>query len=520
MHHLFQRSGTHDASETAVSDLQPYPYWEEASLPRFQKLDSNETADVVVVGGGNTGLATAYCLASAGKKVIVLERDSCARVDTGHTSAHLTMVTDERLHKLAAAFGRDHALAAWDAGLAAIVQIEKIVTDHEIDAAFDWVDGYLHLPAGEEDASARTDLEKDVVLAREFGFDAELVEAPFVNRPAARFGNQARIHPRRYLAGLLRALDALGVRVYEHSEATEFVAEPLAVKANGSTISCEDVVLATHNPLLGISGLVGATLAQTKLALYTSYVVAGRVEKNIVPDALWWDTADPYHYLRIDPHRTYDVVIYGGVDHKTGQEENTEDRYRCLEDELRALLPDIVFTHRWSGQVIQTPDGLPYIGETSSHQFTATGFIGNGLTFGTLSGMIIADAIAGRANPWTDLFSPSRKAIRHGAWDYAIENKDYPYYLIRDRLFAGERRSPGSLKKGEGAVLTRGGKRVAASRDEHGTLHVRSAVCTHMGCLVRWNNAERTWDCPCHGSRFTSSGDVISGPAESPLPEA
>lgn len=508
------------SSET-MSELQRFPYWEEASLPRFKKLDRNETAEVVVIGGGNTGLAAAYSLAYEGKSVIVLERGACAHVDTGHTSAHLTMVTDTRLHKLVGTYGHDHARAVWDAGLAAIVQIENVITNHGIDAAFDWVDGYLHLPIGVEEGTAFAELQKDVELAIEFGFDAELVDtAPLVGRPAARFGSQARLHPRRYLAGLLRALEERGVKIYEHTEATEFVAEPLAVKANGCEIACENIVLATHNPLLGISSMVAGTLAQTKLALYTSYVVAGRVAKDTVPDALWWDTADPYHYLRIEPHRGYDVVIFGGLDHKTGQETDTEDCYRRLEQQLRALAPDIALTHRWAGQIIQTPDGLPYIGETAPHQFAATGFVGNGLTFGTLSGMMIADAIAGRSNPWADLFSPSRKAIRRGAWDYATENKDYPYYLIRDRLFAGERRSAGSLKKGEGAVLIRGGKRIAASRDDHGKLNVRSAVCTHMGCLVRWNNAERTWDCPCHGSRFTPSGEVISGPAESALPKA
>jgi Rieske Fe-S protein len=176
-------------------------------------------------------------------------------------------------------------------------------------------------------------------------------------------------------------------------------------------------------------------------------------------------------------------------------------------------------THHWSGQVVETPDGLPYIGETADRQFAATGFSGNGMTFGTLSGMMAADWVAGRSNPWSELFDPSRKSIHGGTWDYVKENKDYPYYLIRDRFAGVEGRSLRAVRRGQGKVIEFNGQQVAASRDETGTIVVRSAICTHMGCLVDWNEAERTWDCPCHGSRFKTDGSVIAGPAESPLEE-
>jgi glycine/D-amino acid oxidase-like deaminating enzyme/nitrite reductase/ring-hydroxylating ferredoxin subunit len=476
------------------------------------------TADVVVVGAGNTGLLTAYLLAEAGKSVVVLERNRCGSGDTGFTSAHLTMVTDSRLHKLVKTFGRSHAQAVWDAGLAAIAEIERVIIDNDIDAAFEWLDGYLYLKPDEDRDEERAGLEQDAALARDCGFDAEFVDAaPLVGVPAARFGSQARFHPRKYLSGVLRALASKGVRIFEHSEADEFNAGPLSVTANGHRIRCQDIVLATHNPLLGNSNIVSGTLSQTKLALYSSYVVAGRVAKGVSRDALWWDTGDPYSYLRVDPQRDHDVVIFGGNDHKTGQDENTGQRYEAIERRLRSLLPDVQLTHRWSGQVIQTPDGLPYIGETAPHQYAATGFVGNGLTFGTLAAILISDAIAGRQNPWADLFAPGRKALTRGLWDYVSENKDYPYYLLRDWLFGRHAPSLRSIKRGQGAIVERNGKKVAASRDERGRLIVRSAVCTHMGCIVKWNEAERTWDCPCHGSRFSARGDVLSGPAESPL---
>ncbi len=498
------------------------PYWSmSATFPQCAKLAEDVEADVVVIGAGLTGLTSAYLLAKIGAKVVVLERDRCAMTDTGHTSAHLTMVTDTRLTELVKRFGRNQAQAVWDAGLAAIATIDEVVREHAIDAGFEWVDGYLHAPLDGETGQEMECLKEDAALARDLGFDGEYVEAvPLVNRPGIRFADQARIQPRAYLAGVARAFMALGGRIYEHSGADEFCDEPRAVKVAGHTVGYTDVVIATHNPLVGLAGLAGATLFQTKLALYTSYVIAGRVPRGAVGDALWWDTSDPYHYLRVEPHRDFDVVIFGGEDHKTGQQDDTVACYRRLEERLTSIVPRFERTHRWSGQVIETPDGLPYIGHSAEHQYAATGYAGNGLTFGTLAGMMISDAILGRSNPWADLFDPNRKALTRGLWDYLKENVDYPYYMIRDRFAGVEARSLRAVKRGQGKILERKGAKVAAYRDEAGQVTLRSSVCTHMGCAVGWNTAERTWDCPCHGSRFKPTGEVISGPAEAPLSAA
>ena len=276
-------------------------------------------------------------------------------------------------------------------------------------------------------------------------------------------------------------------------------------------------MIATHTPLVGKTNLASATLLQTKLYLYTSYVVGGRVPSGLIPEALFWNTADPYQYVRVDRHRDHDYVIVGGEDHKTGQAEDTDACFRRLEHAVKRLLPAIEIDHHWSGQVVETNDGLPFIGETSAKQFAATGYAGNGMTFGTLAAMMARDAALGLKNPWAELFDVGRTKVKGGAWDYIKENVDYPYYMVRDRLFGSEGRSLRALRRGEGKILTFNGERVAASRNEDGEVTMLSAVCTHMGCIVAWNRAESTWDCPCHGSRFRPTGEVLAGPAESPL---
>ncbi len=497
------------------------PIWTETvEVPKLAPLRRDQEVDVVVIGGGITGVTAAYLAKKSGATVALLEKDRFGMAETGHTTAHLTCATDLRLHELVEKFGRDHAQATWDAGLAAIHQIHEICEAEQIRSEFAWVPGYLHAPLeGGVSDEDRAGLERDAELAGQLGFDAEFLrKVPFVGLPGVRLPNQAKFHPLKYLLGLLKTIRGKGSDLFENSEVTEIEVNPVVVHANGHRIEAKYVIIATHVPLQGATGMMKAALFQSKLAPYTSYAVGAKIPSGTVPPALFWDTSEPYSYLRIDQKRGHAYAIFGGADHKTGQALDPEKHYEQIEKRLRKLFPAATIDHRWSGQVIETNDGLPYMGETAERQFVATGFSGNGMTFGTLGAMMAVDAYQGRKNPWSELFDVRRKTLS-GAWNYLRENKDYPYYLLKEWLAKPSASSLRAVQRGQGKIVQVEGKKVAAFRDEKGKLSVRSAVCPHLGCIVRWNGAEKTWDCPCHGSRFQATGEVMGGPAETPLAE-
>ncbi len=496
------------------------PFWLATEHgPRFPRVESDLKVDVVVVGAGVTGITAAYLLKQTGHTVALVERDRCLHGDTGHTTSHLTCVTDHRFQDLIRDFGNDDAQAVWDSGRAAINQIHHHVQSEQLQCGFAWVPGYLHASLTRATTAADVAmLRQEAQSIEEHYLDADYVnEVPLFRRPGVLIANQALIHPTQYIAGLLARIPGDGCHVFEESEAKEFNDDPLQVKVNGCTIECGHVVLATHVPLMGNRGMVASTLFQSKLALYSSYAISARIPRDTCPQALFWDISDPYFYLRIDRGEDHDYAIFGGEDHKTGQASDTTARFDRLEHLLASFVPDAQVEHRWSGQVVETSDGLPFIGEIAPRQFVATGFAGNGMIFGTLGAMMAVDAIEGNRNPWADLFDVKRSIARRGAWDYVRENLDFPYYMLKDRLTASEGKSLDCLKPGEGKILRVDRRRVAAYKTASGEVTTMTSVCPHMGCIVHWNQAEATWDCPCHGSRFKATGEVVSGPAESPL---
>lgn len=495
-------------------------FWiETEGLPQFSPVDQNLDTEVVVVGGGITGITAAYLLAREGKRVVLLERKRLATGESGHTTAHLTGVMDVMLQDLVRDFDKERARAAWEAGFAAISEIELNAQTEGIDCDFRRVPGYLVAALFHDAAHEADSLRAEAELGKELGFDLFYQDSvPGLHRPGVRVPNQGKFHVRKYLAGLLNAAVRRGVQIFEQSEASGFEENPKAVISNGRRIRCEHIVIATHALLSGLESTLSKNLLQTKLAAYNTYAIGARLPSGRMPEALYWDTNDPYYYLRIERMEGYDYAIWGGEDHKTGQEHDTESHFTRLREALLRILPEAEPDRRWSGQVIETYDGLPYIGCESTGQFLATGYAGNGMTFGTLAAMMARDAILGRKNPWSGLFDPHRKNLSASSiLEYVRENKDYPLCFIKDHLFGVEVESIDDIQPGEGKIAGINGSKLAVYRKPDGELVTLSPVCPHLGCIVAWNAAAQTWDCPCHGSRFGPTGQVMTGPAESSL---
>jgi glycine/D-amino acid oxidase-like deaminating enzyme/nitrite reductase/ring-hydroxylating ferredoxin subunit len=492
--------------------------WRAATPPRFVGPLPTEV-DVAVIGGGICGLTAAYLLKKSGKRVAVFERERLGAGDSGNTSAHLTYVTDQRITEIAKQFDDGTAKIVWRGGEVAIDVIES--NSAGIACGFRRVPGYLCAPFFEDPdpAASREALRTDAALAQKLGFAAHFVETgPPTGKPAIACADQAIFHPLDYLFGLASAIDGDGSVVREACDVGDVIQDPLAIIANGENVVCTDLVIATHTPMVGIRNLIGATLFQAKLYLYSSYILSGPIDDSSLNPGLYFDTANPYYFLRVHESQAGPYAIFGGQDHKTGQLSDTDQCFDRLGESFKRLVPSVKIERRWTGQVIETSDGLPYIGEVSPHQYIATGFAGNGLTFGTLAGLMIHDGILSRPTPWQKVFDPNRKPQSIGSLERLIkENVDYPLYFVADRLRPNDGSGVENVPRGSGKVLSLGGQRVAVHRTDHGDVVKVSAVCTHMGCIVRWNEAERTWDCPCHGSRFTPEGLVIGGPAEAPL---
>ncbi|HEX6321480.1 MAG TPA: FAD-dependent oxidoreductase [Burkholderiales bacterium] len=464
---------------------------------------------VCIVGAGIAGMSTAYLLAKAGRSVAVIDDGPIAGGMTQMTSAHLTNAIDDRYYELERLHGRVGARLAAESHTAAIERIESIVLEEHIGCDFARVDGYLFLADGDRTET----LDKELEAAQRAGLSqVQRVErAPsFASGPCLRFPRQAQFHPLKYLAGLTQALHRHGGRVYtgSHVDAIEG-GTPALVHVGTRIVTADAVVVATNSPVNDRVAI------HTKQAPYMTYVIGVRVPPGSVPAMLAWDTGDPYHYVRV----AGDILIVGGEDHKSGQADDTGQRHARLEAWTRARFPvagEVAF--RWGGIVMETVDFLSFTGRNpmdKDNVFIHTGDSGMGLTHGTIAGMLLTDLLLGRQNPWAGLYDPGRKTVG-AARDYTSENFNVARQYA-DWLTAGEVKSVDEIAKDSGAVMRRGLQKIAVYRDPQGALHERSAACPHLGCVVHWNGSEKTWDCPCHGSRFDCRGKVLNGPANRDL---
>lgn len=486
-----------------------------ADVPDCPPLAEDLRVDVCIVGAGIAGLSTAYILTRAGKTVAVLDDGTLSSGMSSMTTAHLTCVLDERYYDLERIHGEEGARLAAESHMTAINRMETIIASEKLDCDFERLNGYLFRT---KDSEADV-LIRELAAAQRAGIDAALVDsAPrsaLENGQCLLFPNQAQLHPLKYLAGLSRAIQRDGGRLFTmtHAESIEG-GVPAQVTANGHVVTADAIVVATHAP---VNNLVAIHTKQTG---YMTYVIGARVPRGAVMRALYWDTGSPYHYVRVQNTNGGDILIVGGEDHRTGQADDTEERYDRLESWARQRFPFIEeIAYTWSGQVMQSVDGLAFVGRNPMDErnvYVVTGDSGTGMTSATIAGILFTDLIEGRSNSWEGLYDPSRKSLRT-ARAYAGEAvRTAAQYA--DWVRPGDVKSVDDIPLDSGAVLNEGLTPVAVYREPDGTVHRLSAVCVHLGCIVAWNAAERSWDCPCHGSRYDRYGAVISGPANSDLP--
>jgi glycine/D-amino acid oxidase-like deaminating enzyme/nitrite reductase/ring-hydroxylating ferredoxin subunit len=514
------KNGSSPSEKAAAGGASTGTPWEKVPSYETQALAEDFDTEVCVIGGGIAGVSVAYLLSRAGVEVVLLESRRVGDGNTGLTTAHLASALDDRFFELERIHGAEATRLACESHQKAVDEIEAFVEAESIDCDFARLDGYLFL--GPDDRAEKVELE--LAAARRAGFDDverldSIPQATFASGPCLRFPRQGRFHPLKYLRGLAQAVERHGGRIHtgSHVEATGGGRRAWARTSDGCTVYAGALVIATNTP---IRELVSVHLKQ---APYRSYVIGAEVAAGAVPDALYWDTADPYHYVRLQPlGKRRALLLCGGEDRRTGDSEDTAERYGALERWCRERFPIGPVEYRWSGQIVEPIDGLAFIGKNAhddDNVFIATGDSGQGMTHGTLAGAILAALVQGKSNSWAEVYDPSRIRARSlGKFVAATVDvaKSYAEWIGGTE---DESEREEEIPRGEGRLLRRRGHPIAAFRDDEGELHERSAVCTHLGCLVHWNPLEKTWDCPCHGSRFTPEGEVVNGPATAELAE-
>jgi glycine/D-amino acid oxidase-like deaminating enzyme/nitrite reductase/ring-hydroxylating ferredoxin subunit len=492
-------------------------WMETTEVPARAALAKDITADVCIVGAGIAGLTTAYLLTEEGKAVVVVDDGPIASGETSRTTAHLVNALDDRYFDLEGLHGGKGARLAAESHSAAIDRVESIVRKEKIDCDFERLDGYLFVPPGESTEV----LDKEIEAAHRAGLTQveRVARAPlkgFDTGACLRFPRQAQFHPLKYLNAVAQAIEKNGGLIFNRTHADAFEdgesGTLCRVKTSkGPVVSAGSIVVATNTPVNDWVTI------HTKQAAFRTYVIGARVLKGSVTKALYWDTPDPYHYVRLQDVGDHEVLIVGGEDHKTGQADDAEERFNRLEAWTRERFPAEDVEFRWSGQVMEPVDGLAFIGRNPGNKniYIVTGDSGNGMTHGTIAGILLTHLIQGRPNDWETLYDPSRISLR-AAKDFARENLNVAAQYS-DYATGGDVDKVREIAAGTGALIRDGLKKVAVYRDNNGKLHKCSAVCPHLGCIVDWNSTEKTWDCPCHGSRFDPYGKVLNGPANSGL---
>lgn len=481
-------------------------------LDQNNQNGNNSIFDVIIVGGGITGLTTALLLQQQGKRCVLAEAHNLGFGTTGGTTAHLNTILDIPYYQIQKDFGEDDAKIVAEGTREAIGIVERLVREYQIDCGFERKAACLYAQTPDE----ADELQKIVDAAREVGVDASWAEEtpvpiPFVK--AAIFSEQAQMHPTRYIFGLAKAFAEAGGIILEQCHINDVKAGGL-VTAYTSTgdLRASSLVYATHLP-------PGLNIFNFRCAPYRSYAAAFVLSSGQYPDGLAYDLKDPYHYFRSQETDGNKYLIAGGYDHKTGHNENTGHSFLELEAYVKRYFGDAEAAYKWSSQYYESDDGLPYIGAMPEQEnvYVATGYGGNGITLGTLAGRIISDLIVTGSSKYADVFEPSRVKMVAGFRNFVKENADVAVSFVKRRFSFEQLEQLASLAPGEAAIAEFEGKKVGIYKNEDGKVQMVNPTCAHAGCIVAWNAAEKTWDCPCHGARYSPDGECVTGPAKRDL---
>lgn len=497
-------------------------FWMTTADQRHDSLSEDREADVCIVGAGIAGLSVAYELTRTGKTVIVLDDGPVGGGETCRTTAHLVTALDDRYFDLEKFHGKEGARLAAESHAAAADRAEEIIAKEKIDCFWARLSGYLFLTSGESEEI----LDRELKACHRVGLKdvQKLTKAPincFDTGPCLLFPHQGQFQPMLYLQGLAKAIERDGGKIFTGTHVMKvYGGENARVETSGGhTVRCKAVVVATNAPINDNAAIY------SKQAPFRTYVIGVRIPKGAFPQMLLWDTGAyskgrpaAYHYVRtatIPEDAAHDMLIVGGEDHRTGQANDAELRFHRLEEWTKKRFPMKDVQYRWSGQVLEPSDGLAMIGRKpfgKDNVFIATGDSGNGITHGIIAGILLSDLILGKKNPWEDLYAPLRFRVR-AAKEFAKENAQVAREFL-DYVTPGDVQSEKSLGPDSGAIIRKGVKKIALYCDKQGDLHRFSAICPHRGCIVSWNSTEKSFDCPCHGSRFDCHGKVVNGPAK------
>jgi glycine/D-amino acid oxidase-like deaminating enzyme/nitrite reductase/ring-hydroxylating ferredoxin subunit len=487
------------------------------STPGYTSAEFNfpdQTFDVAVVGAGITGLSTALRLQEAGKKVVVVEAHTIGFGTTGGTTAHINTIFDNPYHQIISDFGEKNAQLLAMASKQAIQLIESNITEHNIDCDFVRLPGYIYSVDGEQSKL----LDQMIEATKRAGVDmnyTDNIPVPIPFETAAVVPGQAQFNPAKYIYGLATAFEEAGGIIVQNARVNELreIEEFKILETAKGKIKSKIIIYATHIP-------PGVNLLHFRCAPYRSYAIAVKLANNNYPEALAYDLYDPYHYYRTQYVNGEPYLIVGGEDHKTAHKDNTTDNFRKLEAYVRRFYNIQRVAFQWSSQFYEPVDGLAYIGQLPQHDencYVATGFGGNGMTYGTISAIVLTDLILDGNSTYKSLFDPLRIKPVAGFTQFVKENADVVGNLIGGWFSKEKLNEIVDLAAGEAKVVRYEGKAIALFKDEYGKLHAVNPTCTHVKCTVNWNDAERSWDCPCHGARYDAHGKVLTGPASKDL---